>query len=280
MFRSSILTQIIRHAALILISLAMAFPFLWMVTSSLKSNDEIRAFPPVLLPEVPLWSNFVETWNAAPFGQYLLNSVFVAGMIVICQIILSALMAYALTHMHFPFKNVLLGLILTMYMLPVSATYLPSYIILSRLNLIDTYTGLIVSNAVSVFSIFLIRQAFMQLPKELVEAGKIDGAGHMRILFTLLFPLARSSFIVLALLSFISNYNNYFWPMLITKSPELNLVSAGLRSFFVEGGGYGMKWPLIMAGSTFTIVPLLVLFVIAQKWIIKGVNNAFSVNKG
>ncbi|RUT28389.1 carbohydrate ABC transporter permease [Paenibacillus zeisoli] len=277
---SQLLPRLSRHASLLVISFVIAFPFLWMITSSLKSDGEIRRFPPVLWPERPLWHNFSAAWEAAPFGQYLLNSVLVALVIVLIQIINSAMMAYALTHMNFRFKNALMAIILTNYMLPVSATYLPSYIILSKLGLIDTYTGLIISNAVSIFSIFLIRQAFMQLPKELAEAAKIDGAGHVRILFSILFPLARSSFIILALLTFITNYNNYFWPMLITKSPELSLVSAGLRSFFVEGGGYGMKWSLIMAGSTFTILPLLILFVIAQKWIIKGVSNAFSVNKG
>ncbi|WP_433945751.1 carbohydrate ABC transporter permease [Paenibacillus sp. SN-8-1] len=277
---SHMLPRLSRHVSLLVISLIIAFPFLWMITSSLKSDGEIRSFPPVLWPERPLWNNFSEAWSAAPFGQYLLNSVVVALVIVLIQIMNSAMMAYALTHMNFRFKNALMAIILTNYMLPVSATYLPSYIILSKLGLIDTYTGLIISNAVSIFSIFLIRQAFMQLPKELAEAAKIDGAGHVRILFSILLPLARSSFIILALLTFITNYNNYFWPMLITKSPELSLVSAGLRSFFVEGGGYGMKWSLIMAGSTFTILPLLILFVIAQKWIIKGVSNAFSVNKG
>jgi multiple sugar transport system permease protein len=271
---------LVRHTALIALSVIMAFPFLWMISSSVKSNQEVRSFPPILWPDKPLWSNYIDAWHAAPFGLYLYNSVFVALIIVLIQIVNSAMMGYALSHMRFRFSNSLMGIILTSYMLPVSATYLPSYVILSNMGLIDTFTGLIISNAVSVFSIFLVRQSFMQLPKELVEAAKIDGAGHWRILWTILVPLARSTFIIMALLTFISNYNNYFWPMLITKSPEISLVSAGLRSFFVEGGGYGMKWPLIMAGSTFTILPLLILFVIAQKWIMKGVSNAFTVNKG
>jgi len=219
-------------------------------------------------------------WNAAPFGLYLFNSVFVASVIVILQIVNSAMFGYALTHIKFGYRNFFIGIILVSYMLPVTATYLPSYVILANLGLIDTYAGLIISNSVSIFSIFLVRQAFIQLPHELVEAAKIDGAAHWRILWTILVPLAKSTFIVLAILTFISNYNNYFWPMLITKSPELSLVSAGLRSFFIEGGAYGMKWPLIMAGSTFTILPLLLLFVVAQKWIIKGVSNAYYVNKG
>jgi multiple sugar transport system permease protein len=268
-----------RHLTVIVISVLMAFPFLWMISSSVKSNAEIWTFPPILWPSKPLWSNFIEAWHAAPFGHYILNSLFVATTIVLIQIINSTMMGYAITHMRFRFRNALMGIILVSYMLPVSATYLPSYVILAKMGLLNTYAGLIISNAVSVFAIFLMRQAFIQLPKELVEAAKIDGASHSRILWTILVPLTRSTLIILGLLTFISNYNNYFWPMLITKSPELNLVSAGLRSFFVEGGSYGMKWPLIMAGSTFTIVPLLLLFVVAQKWIMRGVSDAFSVNK-
>lgn len=270
----------LRHTGLIVISIAMSFPFFWMVVSSLKTKEEIWSIPPRIFPEIPLWGNFIEAWKAAPFGLYLFNSVFVASVIVILQIVNSAMFGYALTHIKFGYRNFFIGIILVSYMLPVTATYLPSYVILANLGLIDTYAGLIISNSVSIFSIFLVRQAFIQLPHELVEAAKIDGAAHWRILWTILVPLAKSTFIVLAILTFISNYNNYFWPMLITKSPELSLVSAGLRSFFIEGGAYGMKWPLIMAGSTFTILPLLLLFVVAQKWIIKGVSNAYYVNKG
>ncbi|KQO14173.1 carbohydrate ABC transporter permease [Paenibacillus sp. Leaf72] len=262
----------LRHISLLAIALAMAFPFYWMMTSALKTNDEIWQFPPTLWPELPLWSNYVEAWLAAPFGQYIANSVIVAGAIVLLQIINSAMMAYALTHMKFRLKGFLTGIIMLGYMIPSTAVYLPSYMILSKLYLLDSYAGLILSNAVSVFSIFLIRQAFLQVSHEMVEAGQIDGASHSRILWTIMMPLTRASFVVLALITFISQYNNYFWPMLITKNPDLQLVSAGLRSFFVEGGAYGLKWPLIMAASSFTIIPLLLLFLFAQRTIMQSVN--------
>ncbi|PZD95799.1 carbohydrate ABC transporter permease [Paenibacillus sambharensis] len=269
----------LRHLFLTALCSLIAFPFFWMITSSLKTNDEIWSVPPVLWPEEPLWGTFLAAWQAAPFGQYLLNSIMVAAVIVLLQMVNSAMMAYALTHMHFPFRGALFAIIIVTYMLPASATYLPAYVILSELNLIDTYAGLIISNAVSVFAIFLVRQAFLQLPKELAEAAKIDGAPHWRILWTIMVPLTRSTFVVMGLITFIGMYNNYFWPSLITKSPELYLVSAGLRSFFVEGGAYGMNWPLIMAGSTITILPLLILFLFAQRLLMKGVSLSFGVNK-
>jgi multiple sugar transport system permease protein len=274
------LAAMLKYATVISICVIMAFPFFWMFSSSLKTNDEIWSVPPVLWPSEPKWSNFVEAWQAAPFGLYIFNSVFVAAAIVIIQLVNSSMMSYALTHMRFALSRVLVATIIVTYMLPVSATYLSGYVILSRIGLLDTYTGLIVSNSVTIFGIFLLRQAFLQVPKEMVEAAKVDGCGHWRILWTIMVPLSRSTLIVMTLLSFIAMYNNYFWPMLITKNPKLQLVSAGLRSFFVEGGAYGLKWPLIMAGSTFTILPLVLLFLAAQKWIIKGVSSAQSVNKG
>lgn len=278
-FFKPILTSI-RHLLLAVCAVLTAFPFYWLVMSALKTNDEIWQFPPSLWPEDPLFSNFAEAWLAAPFARYLLNSVFVASSIVVLQVINSAMMAYALAHMKFRLKGVFTAMVLVCYMIPSTAVYLPGYIILGKLHLLDSYAGLIISNSVSVFSIFLIRQAFLQVNHELVEAGQIDGASSMRILWTILVPLTRSSFAVLALITFIDHYNNYFWPMLITQNPDLQLVSAGLRSFFVEGGAYGLKWPLIMAASAFTIAPLLVLFGFTQNIIIRSVNMTAGSSKG
>ncbi|RXZ81293.1 carbohydrate ABC transporter permease [Paenibacillaceae bacterium] len=274
------LGRAIKHLLFAAASLLMAFPFYWMVTSALKTNDEIWRSPPTLWPEAGLWRNFSEAWNAAPFWKYMGNSIFVAGAIVLLQILNSGMMAYALAHMKFRLKGVLSAIILLGYMVPNTAVYLPSYIVLSKLQLLDSYAGLIISNCVGVFSVFLIRQAFLQVPHELVEAGEIDGASQMRILWTIVAPIARSSFAVLALITFIDQYNNYFWPMLITKNPDLQLVSAGLRSFFVEGGAYGLKWPLIMAASAFTIAPLMIVFLFTQKTIMQSVNMTAGSQKG
>lgn len=270
----------VQYLVVAAVAILMAFPFYWMATSALKTNDEIWQFPPTFWPQEPLWHNFRDAWVAAPFAQYMLNSIFVAGSIVVIQIINSGMMAYALTHMKFRLKGIFVSAILIGYMIPATAVYLPGYIVLGKLQLLDSYGGLILSNCVSVFSIFLIRQAFLQISHEMIEAGHMDGASHSRILWTILIPLTRSSFAVLALITFIEQYNNYFWPMLITKDPNLQLVSAGLRSFFVEGGAYGLKWPLIMAASAFTIAPLLVLFVLTQKTIIRSVNLSAGASKG
>lgn len=264
---------IIKHISLGVISLGMIFPFLWMLVSALKTKDEIWQFPPTLWPEVPMWGNFAEAWSSAPFGQYFFNSVFTATTIVLYQILSAALIAYAFSQFRFRGKNLLFTIILMTYMLPTAATYVPGYVILADLNLLDTYKGLIISNAVSVFGIFLLRQAFMQVPRELVEAATIDGASHFQILWRIILPNTKASFITFALISFVQNYNSYLWPALIMRSEDKHLITTGLRQFFIQEGAYGMQWPLIMAASSFAVLPLLLLFAFAQKWLISGISD-------
>ena len=268
-----IICESLRHIMLICISIVTFFPFIWMMTSSLKTKDEIFQFPPKLLPQVFNWSNFLEVFKEAPFEVYIGNSFFVATIIVAFQIIGSAMIAYALTQFNFKGRKILFAIIMGTYMLPSAATYVPCYMILSKINLIDTLTGIIISNLGNVFGIFLMRQAFLQINKSLIEAARIDGASHWKILWKIVFPLTKPTFITFGLISFVTYYNDYMYPSLITKSPEKFLISAGLRQFFIQGGAYGIKWPEIMAASTITVLPLLILFLVAQKWFMKGVGD-------
>ena len=199
--------------------------------------------------------------------------MFVSFVTLVLQLLLGALIAYAIVFMKFKGRNVLFAIIMGTYMLPVAATYIPSYIILAKLNLLNTFTGLIISNAVSIFGIFLLRQAFMQVPVGVIEAARIDGASHWKILWHVVAPMTKSSFITFGLMSFISCYNNYMWPSLITDDPEKSLVSQGLRRFFIEGGAYGTEWPKVMAGSAVIVIPLLLLFAFTQKWFINGIGG-------
>lgn len=263
----------IKHLFLLLFSFVMVFPFLWMVVSALKTKDEIFQFPPTMWPDTPMWHHFAEAWQLAPFGQYIFNSTFTAVAIVAIQVVNSALIAYAFTQFKFRGKNLLFGIVLLTYMLPAAATYVPSYVILANFNLLDTHTGLILSNAASVLGIFLFRQAFMQIPKELVEAATMDGASHWRILWKVVYPLSRPTFLTFILISFVQNYNSYLWPTLILNSEEKQLVTTGLRQFFIQEGAYGIQWPLIMAASSFAVIPLLILFAFAQKWFISGISD-------
>lgn len=260
------------HIFFISFSTVVAFPFFWMVSNSIKTKDEIWSFPPVLLPKVPQWVNYTDAFRGADFGRYMFNSTFTSLCITLIIIANSAMMAYAFSQLNFRGKNLLFALVLCTYMLPSAATYVPSYIILAKLKMLDSYQGLIISSCVSVLGIFLSRQAFMQIDKDFIESAKIDGANHWRILWRILFPMTRTTFVTLGILTFIGSYNSYLWPSLIIKSKKLFTVTMGLNSFFMSEGAYGLKWGAIMAACTIITVPLLILFFICQKWIIEGVS--------
>jgi len=262
----------IRFAVLMLVSLFTAFPFLWMILSALKTKAEIMDVGS-FFPTEPQWGNFISVIFQSPLPSYIWNSLLVSLIVVALQIFTGALITYAMVFLEFRGRNLLFMVVMGTYMLPVAATYIPSYIILSKWNLLNTLTGLVISSTVSIFGIFLLRQAFMQVPNGLIEAARIDRASHFRILWEIVCPMTKSSFITFGLMSFISTYNNYMWPSLITNDSTKYLVSQGLRSFFIEGGAYGTEWALVMAGSALIVVPLLVLFAFTQKWFINGIGG-------
>lgn len=259
-----------------LISAFTALPFVWMISSCLKPGSEVMSSSS-FLPSTVTWDNLISVITSSPIPTYIFNTMWISLVIVALQVITSALLAYALVFMKFRSRNILFGIIMATYMLPVAATYIPSYIILSKMNLLNTFTGLIISSTVSTFSIFQLRQAFMQIPKSLVEAARIDGSSHLEILCNIVGPMTKSSFITLGLMSFISAYNNYMWPSLITNDPDKYLVSQGLRSFFIEDGAYGTNWGLVMAASAVIIVPLLVMFALTEKWFVNGIGGETGV---
>lgn len=260
------------HGVLAAASAAAAFPFLWMVLSSLKTRAEVMD-PGLALPAVWQWQNYGEILLESPIPRYLCNSLAVAFLTMALQVICCALFAYAVVFMRFKGRRLLFSLVLFTYMVPTAATYIPCYVLLARLGLLDTYRGLILSNGVSVFGIFLLRQAFGQIPAAAVEAARMDGAGHFTVLRRIALPMAGPSVVTFMLLSFIGTYNSYMWPSLITDTPEKSLISQGLRRFLYEGGAYGTQWPLVMAAGTVGVLPLLALFALAQRRIMAGITD-------
>lgn len=248
------------------------FPFIWMVISALKTKAEIMDTES-FFPAKAQWGNFLEIFTNSPLLNYVWNSLFVSALTLALQLLLGAMIAYAIVFLKFRGRHLIFAIIMGTYMLPTAATYIPAYIILADMNLLNTFTGLIISNCVSIFGIFLLRQAFMQVPIGLIEAARIDGASQWKILWRIVAPMTKSSFITFGLMNFITCYNSYMWPSLITDSPEKSLVSQGLRRFFIEGGSYGTQWPLVMAGSAVIVVPLLILFAFTQKWFINGIGG-------
>ena len=243
------LLRVITHVVLTVASAAAVFPFLWMVLSSFKTKAEVME-PGLALPAVWQWGNYREILLESPIPRYLFNSLFVASLTMALQVVCCALFAYAVVFMRFKGRRLLFSLVLFTYMVPTAATYIPCYVLLARLGLLDSYRGLILSNGVSVFGIFLLRQAFGQIPAAAVEAARMDGAGHFTVLRHIALPMARPNVITFMLLAFIGTYNSYMWPSLITDTPEKSLISQGLRRFLYEGGAYGTQWPLVMAAGS------------------------------
>ncbi|HDY7989930.1 TPA: carbohydrate ABC transporter permease [Vibrio vulnificus] len=268
--RSSLLAWL-KHLFLITCGTIMVFPFLWMLSGSLKSNDEIFASPLNLIPEEFRWQTFIETFQSAPFGLYIFNSFTVALFTTLLVIINSAMFAYALTQLKFRSKTVIYFVVMGCYMLPGAVTYIPSYITLAKLGLLDSHMGLIVSNAASIFGVFYLRQVFIKIHPSLLEAARIDGAGELKILWAILLPQCKAAVATLFLITFITNYNSYMWPSLVITTPKLNLIATGIRHYFIAEGNYGLNWSQIMAASTIAVLPLLILFIICQKTILSGI---------
>lgn len=271
---TSNIKRIFNYVLLAILGIIMVFPLIWMFLSSLKTPDEIFATPLKWLPSIPQWGNIPGALELAPFGLYIFNSTITAVLIVVFQIILSCMIAYALTQMEFKGKALLFNLILITYMLPPAATYVPSYVIIAKMGLLDTLTGIVISNIASVFCIFLLRQAFMQIPKEMIEAARADGANDFTVLRKVMIPMSSSTIFTVGLISFVQMYNNYLWPSLIVNSEEKYLITVGLNRFFQAQGTFADKWPLIMGANVLAVIPLIILFIFLQKWFIKGISDS------
>jgi len=273
-----VLKASIKHITLSIISFAMIFPMIWMVLGSVKTSEEALD-PTMILPDIIHLENVIEVVKDSPLMKYIVNSLVVAIVATLIQIVTGAMLAYAFSFIRFKGRNLLFGIVMATYMLPSCATYIPAYVTLAKMGMLNTRAGLIISQCVSIFGIFLLRTAFLQVPDELIEAAKLDGANDWNILWKIVMPVTRSSFVTFGLMSFISLYNNYMWPSLITKDKNQYLVAQGLRSFFIDDGAFGTNWAKVMAGSTVIVIPLLILFAFTQRWFISGLSGDSGVKE-
>jgi len=263
-------TRCVRRAVLVhgplLVSVGLiAVPFLWLVSLSLQEPQAVFRYPPRFIPERFIWSSYPDAWRALPFGRMYVNSILTSGLIVLGQVVTSCLAAYGLTQLRFRGRHLAFLVIISTMMVPVQATFIPAYVIVSRLGWVDTYWALVVPFVASGFGVFLMRQAFLVVPKALVEAARIDGAGHWTILTRILVPLARPAIVTLAALSFTFHYNDFFWPLIVTNSARMRTLPVGLATMILTEGSHGTQWNQVMAADVFTIVPLLAVFVLLQR---------------
>ena len=246
----------------------MLIPFIWMIVTSLKPMNEVTVFPPKWIWRPIEWHNYVDAWKTAPFGRYFYNSIVVALASTVLEVITCAMAAYAFARMNFFGKKTLFMLLLGSIMVPGEVLLVPNFITLVRLSWIDTYWALIIPWIVSVFGIFFMRQAFLQLPNELFDAGKIDGCGHFRFLWQVVLPLSKPVVTTVALFKFIGSWNSFLWVLIVTNTPNMRTIPVGLTYFSSE---VGTTYNLLMAASAFSMLPILVLFFLAQKQFIQGI---------
>lgn len=255
------------HAILIAASLAMAAPFVWQFITSLKTLPSATAVPPSPLPEWR-WDNYARVFTLLPFGDQLLNTVIMAVARTLGQVLLCALAAYAFARLRFPGRGPLFGLFLSVLMVPPQLFIIPQYQIMSALGWLNTLQALIVPGLFSAFGVFLLRQFFLGLPRELEEAARIDGAGPLRIFWSVMLPLARPGLVALAVLVLLWSWNDLFWPLVVNTDPERLTLSAGLTTL---QGQFQTNYPVLMAGSLLASLPVICVFVLLQRQFIQGI---------
>lgn len=266
-----IISQIILYTLLILGSIIMVLPFYWMITTSLKTSSEVVKMPPLWIPVSWKWSNFKLAWNAAPFARYFLNSIIVAVCCTIGDLVTGILAAFAFDKMKFYGKNVLFTIIMATMMIPGEILLMPNFVTLTSLGWINKYQALIIPWIASAFSIFMFKQYFTTVPKELYYAARMDGSGDFKFLIHILIPLTKPMIITIALIKAIGSWNAFMWPLVVTNSAEMRTLPIGLTAFVNDTG---TEYQLLMAASTFIILPMIILFLLMQKYIIEGISHA------
>ncbi len=257
------------HLVLIPVALLMGFPLIWMLITSLSTLDETRHFPPQL-PSSLHWHNFVQAWTDSPFARWMWNSAVVSGTCVISNLVLCSLAGYAFARLRFPGNKLVFIAVLATLMVPFQVVMIPTLLIVKHLGLVDTLPALIAPNLVTPFGIYLLRQFFLTLPIELEEAALIDGAGRLRILRSILLPLMGPPLSTVAVLTFLTVWNDFLWPLVVTSSPDVMTVQLGLSTF--QSAHY-TNWPELMAGTLISQLPVLALFVAGQRFFVSSIAN-------
>lgn len=245
------------------------FPFLYMISSSLMNFGEVTSIPPKLVPEAAQFKNYKDALKVAPFGRYFLNTVFVTLINTLGTLVTTTLAAFALNFLNFKYKNVVENIMLALLMIPFEIIVFTNFRTIAKLSLLDTYWALILPFMASVFYIIYLRQFLRSIPKDYYNAAKVDGASDFEFIRRVMIPLSKSTLFTIGLLNFIAGWNSFLWPLLVTNTKNMRMISNGLSAFATEAGSY---IHLQMAASTITILPILILYFIFRKQILEGVS--------
>jgi multiple sugar transport system permease protein len=250
---------------------ATILPFAWMVSGSFKTQSEILSGEFSLLPNDATLQNFRDLFTKFPFGQYFTNSVVVAVAIVLGNLLFCSMLAYALTKLDFYGRKVLFGLVMTMLMVPTVVTFIPLFVLVTKLGLVNTYGALILPFLATPLGVFIMRQFISEIPDSLIEAARIDGASEMRIFFTIVIPLSGPALATLAILQFLASWNEFLWPLVAAQTEDMYTLPVGIA--LISAGSNTVNYGLLLAGATVIVMPILLLFLFLQRYFIQGIST-------
>jgi sn-glycerol 3-phosphate transport system permease protein len=265
------LRRVFLYILLAAVGIIMVGPLYWLFTASLKPSADIYTFPPAWWPTSLQWRNYVEAWESAPFGDFYVNSLVTTIVGTLLEVTNAVLTAYAFVFLRFPFKRALFGVLLAALMVPGHVVLLPNYLTVSDLGWINTYQGIIVPSAASAFGAFLLRQHMLTLPEEVIDAARVDGAGHLRRMFSVVLPLSRPMLLTVTIVSLVGKWNDFVWPLIVTNTDSMRTLPVGLL-MLKNSEGY-VNWGAVMAATVFVVLPVLVVFFIAQRYIVAGLTQ-------
>ena len=260
----SVLEMILKTVVLMI----FIVPFLWMISTSLQTFEETMAFPPTLVPAWPQWVNFADAMKSGPFLTYGRNSVIITLSIIAIQMLVMIPAAYAFAKYKFRGKNVLFGMVLLAFMIPGQVTFIPVYLMMADWGIGRTLLPQIIPFMTNAFGIFLLRQYFMQIPEEILEAAKLDNASEFKVVRSIMIPMSKSALATIALFSFVSHWNDYFWPLIMTDSASIRPLTIGIAMLRMTEGI--SNWNIIMAGNVVLVVPILIVYIFCSKQIVKA----------
>ena len=262
------LRRVLIYVMLTVLTAIIFVPFFWMVSSSLKQNNEVFSIPVQWIPSEFVWQNYVDIWTRIPMLTYLKNSLFLSVTITILQVLTGSFAAYGFSKMHFKGRDVLFVAYIATIAVPWQAYMIPQYIMMQNAGLVNTHLSIILLQAFGAFGVFLMRQYYLTIPDELSEAARIDGLNEYAIWWRIILPLTKPALASLALLTFVSTWNDYMGPFIYLTSNDLWTVQLGLRSFV---GQYDAEYALIMAGSVVSVIPIVLIFLLGQRYFIQGI---------
>ena len=268
MTSSSPLIRALTIAGLAAVALVEVFPYLWMLSTSLKDLPSVTQFPPTLLPHPPRWDNYAKAWSSGPFLHYAMNNVIQTLGILVLQLFFGCLAGYGFSKTRFRGRDACFLVVMACLVVPPQVRFVPLYMLFSKVGLLNTYASLILPYAVSALGTFLIREAFMQISDDIVDAARVDGAGVLTIIFRIMAPIARPTLVAFSLFSVVYHWNDFFWPLVMTTNEAVRTLPIGVAMLREEGTG--ARWHIIMAGSMFVVAPVLLVFAVAQRHIIRA----------